>query len=96
MFICDLWWRALTYADNAAFTVLETFVYLELSRMADLDADTALKAFETDHWPKHIESPGDISYGMLALRGMIPLLTLFLQNSMARCHGLSKQCYTST
>lgn len=31
--------------------------------MADLDADTALKAFETDPWPKHIESPGDISWG---------------------------------
>ena len=50
-------------AAHMVWTLLETFVNMELSRMNELDADAALQAFGADPWNNPNSNPGDLTFG---------------------------------
>ena len=48
---------------HMVWTLLETFVNMELSRMNELDADAALQAFGAEPWTNPNQLPGDLTFG---------------------------------
>ena len=51
------------YAEDALWSLAETYTNMEIALLAELDADPCLKAFEAREWTNHVDRPGHLSRG---------------------------------
>lgn len=69
--------QILLLSGLVVWSVLETFVYMDLARTTELNIDMALSAFDTILWDNPSEQPGDVAYRKL-LSSYINRLLVFI------------------
>ena len=48
-------------AAHQVWSMLEIYTHMDVARLCELNADSSLRAFNTDPWANPAERPGDIS-----------------------------------
>ena len=48
-------------AAHQVWSMLEIYTHMDVARLCELNADSSLRAFNTDPWANPAERPGDVS-----------------------------------